>query len=349
MSSCKRRDDRRMEDSQPVEIAYDLVPFTDAIRDAYLELLPDQGQAIAAGKLEWKFRDNPAGTGMVAIARADGEIIGVNGFMPSRFMLGEREARAYQSMDTIVAPAARGKGVFPALLKCFYERTDGALIYGFPNASSSPGFFGKLGWSRFGPVPMLFRPLRTGYFLKRFGRLMPDVRVPILSRPLRDFERIARFDETATAAWRSFSTGIACALDRDADFLNWRLADHPAEEYDILRAPDGSFTVHSVSDKHGGRIGYLMEAIGAGATLAPLISASLRDMAASGADAALAWCLPGSPNYAAHRKAGFYPLPPKLRPVVINFGARPLRSEAGMDAITDPRGWYVSYLDSDTV
>lgn len=333
-----------------MSVEYSLEPFSASLRDAYLKLLPEQEQAIAGGKLEWKFRDNPAGTGMVAIARADGEIIGVNGFMPSRFTLSGRPARAYQSMDTIVTPAARGKGVFPALLQCFYERTDGALIYGFPNVNSSPGFFGKLGWSRFGPVPMLFRPLRSGYFLKRFGRLMPDVRVPILSRPLRDFERIARFDDEATAAWHRFSAGIACTLDRDADFLNWRLADHPTEKYEILRAPDGSFAVHSVSNKHGGRIGYLMEAIGTDATLAPLISASLREIAASGADAALAWCLPGSPNYSAYRKAGFYPLPPKLRPVVINFGARPLRAEGEMaETITDPRGWYCSYLDSDTV
>lgn len=333
-----------------MNVSYDLEPFTDAIRDAYLKLLPEQEQAIASGKLDWKFCSNPAGAGMVAVARGDGEIVGVNAFMPSGFSLRRQPVRAYQSMDTIVMPAARGKGVFPGLLNCFYERTDGALIYGFPNANSSPGFFGKLGWTHFGPVPMLFRPLRTGYFLKRFGRLLPDIRVPILSKPHRFAERIARFDDGATEMWRRFASDIECAVERDADYLNWRLADHPSEKYDILRTPDGSFTVYSTSDKHGGRIGYLMEAIGTPESLPPLIASSLREIARSGADAALAWCLPGSPNYAAYRKAGFYPLPPKLRPIIINFGARPLRAEAeAAKAVVNPAGWYISYLDSDTV
>ncbi|HEX8064318.1 MAG TPA: GNAT family N-acetyltransferase [Allosphingosinicella sp.] len=333
-----------------MNVSYDLEPFTDEIRDAYLKLLPEQEQAIASGKLDWKFSRNPAGAGTVAVARGDGDIIGVNAFMRSSFGLRGHPVRAYQSMDTIVMPAARGKGVFPGLLNCFYERTDGTLIYGFPNVNSSPGFFGKLGWTYFSPVPMLFRPLRTGYFLKRFGRLMPDIRVPVLARPHRSAERIESFDDSATDMWRRFARGIECAVERDADYLNWRLRDHPSEKYDILRSPDGSFTVHSTSDKHGGRIGYLMEAIGTPDSLPPLIASSLRQIAASGADAALAWCLPGSPNYSAYRKAGFYPLPTKLRSILINFGARPLRADPEASAaIVDPAGWYISYLDSDTV
>ena len=331
-------------------VEYSLEPFTDAVRDAYLKLLPDQEQLIASGKLEWKFRHNPAGAGMVAVARSDGDIIGVNAFMPSGFSVRGDSALGYQSMDTIVMPAARGKGVFPALLNCFYEQTHGALIYGFPNANSSPGFFGKLGWTHFGPVPILFRPLRTGYFLRRFGRLMPDFRVPLLSRFFEGAERITRFQDDATSMWHQFSSDITCAVDRTAEFLNWRLVDHPTEKYEILRSPDGSFTAHTVSDKHGGRIGYVMEAIGNSQSLPLLIASSLREIQASGADAALAWCLPGSPNYAAYRRAGFYPLPQKLRPITINFGARPLRADSEASAaILDSSDWYISYLDSDTV
>lgn len=330
-----------------MDVAFDLVGYTDAVRDAYLKLLPEQEQAIGRGKLEWKLRDGPAGTGAVAIARGDGEVIGVNAFMPSRFRIGGEVARGYQSMDTIVTPAARGKGVMSRLINVFYEKTDGALLYGFPNASSSPGFFNKLGWTRFGAVPMLFRPLRTGYFLKRFGRFLPDVRIPVLARAGRGLEEVARFDDSATEAWRRFAAPIGCAVERDADFLNWRLRDHPSERYRVRRAPDGSFAAHTVSEKHGGRIGYLMEAIGSGEALPGLIAAALRDMHAERADAALAWCLPWSRNYAAYRKAGFYPLPERLRPIEINFGARALHGPAA--EIEDPRRWYVSYLDSDTV
>jgi len=329
-----------------MDVEYDLVPFSEELRDAYVELLPEQEQAVARGKLEWKFRGQPGGEGLVAVARLGGNIIGLNGFMAGRFRLGGEEVRGYQSMDTIVMPEARGKGVFGKLLNTFYAKTDGALLYGFPNVNSAPAFFGKLGWTHFGAVPMLVRPLRTGIFRKKLSRLVPDVPIPIFARRARDAEEIARFDDRATEAWRRFASGVGCAVERDAAFLNWRIADHPTERYTILRRPDGAFTVGSVAEKHGARIGYLMEAVGDTSSLAPLIVETLRRLRGDGADLAFAWSHTWSPNYRAYRKAGFYPLPVKARPILINFGARPLRRDD--PAIAKAESWYISYLDSDT-
>lgn len=329
-----------------MDIEYELLPFSEELRNAYLELLPEQELEVARGKLEWKFRNMPAGTGLVAVARSGGRILGLNGFMAGPFKLGGGQVRGYQSMDTIVSPEARGQGVFGKLINSFYQNTDGALLYGFPNLNSSPAFFGKLGWSAFGAVPMLIRPLRAGYFLKRLAQALPDFQLPIFSRRLSQAEQIGRFDESATEIWRRFSAGIGCAIQREADYLNWRFADHPTERYTILRAPDGAFTVSNVAAKHGASIGYLMEAIGGNDSLPRLIAESLHRMRSAGADLAFAWCLPWSPNYRAYRKAGFYPLPARLRPIVINFGARALT--APDPAITSARSWYISYLDSDT-
>jgi GNAT superfamily N-acetyltransferase len=329
------------------DLELDLAPFSGEIRDAYLDLLPEQEAEVAGGKLDWKFRNNPAGPGLIATAREDGRLLGVNAFMAAAFRVDGERLRGYQSMDTVVTPAARGKGVFGRLVNCFYDEAGADLLYGFPNLNSSPGFFGKLGWLPFGPVPMLMRPLRTGVVLKRISRFLPDLPVPIFSRPLREARAVDRFGDEATSVWNRFAAPIGCAVERDAAFLNWRLADHPTERYQLWQAPDGAFAASNVTDKHGGRIGYLMEAVGPKATLAPLISTALRDMKARGAEIAFAWCLPGSPNYRAHRKAGFYPFSPRLRPIIINFGARPLGSDS--PSIRDARSWYLSYLDSDTV
>lgn len=330
-----------------LDLDYQLEPFSPALRDAYLALLPEQQQAVAAGKLEWKLRDNPAGAGLIAVARHGSEVVGVNAFMPAEFALAGRRLVGYQSMDTIVSPAARGQGVFGRLINCFYERSGAALLYGFPNESSAPGFFGKLGWKRFGTVPMLVRPLRTGVVLKRVARFLPDLPVPVLARPLREARPLGRFDDRATTAWQRMATSIGCAVARDAAYLNWRLVDHPTERYDILAAPDGAFSASTVADKHGAKVGYLMEAIGDSATGAGLVAASLRLMQRQGAEIAFAWCLPGAPNYAAYRRAGFYPFTDRLRPIIINFGARAIA--AADPAIEDVAAWYVSYLDSDTV
>lgn len=331
-----------------MRIDYDLVPFSDDIREAYLALLPEQEQAVARGKLEWKFRDAPAGPGLIATARDEaGQVVGVNAFMAGLFAVGGRRVRGYQSMDTIVSPAARGQGVFAKLINCFYEKADAALLYGFPNLNSSPGFFGRLGWTSFGSVPMLVRPLRTGYFARKLAGFLPDLPLPLFGSRCSNVERLTKFDDDVTEAWQRFSTDVKCTIERDRDFLNWRVADHPTEDYDVLRAPDGSFTVSAVSNKHGGRIGYLMEAIGSGKSLASLITTSLHELRGKGAELAFAWCLPWSPNYSAYRRAGFYPFPTKLRPIVINFGARALTDPD--NAIITGRSWYVSYLDSDTV
>lgn len=329
-----------------MDLRYDLVTYSDAVRDAYLELLPEQEVEVAGGKLEWKFRDPPGGEGLIAIAEHEGTVVGVNAFMAGRFKLGTSEVRGFQSMDTIVSPVARGQGVFKKLINCFYERTDGELLYGFPNLNSSPAFFGKLGWKHFGPVPMLARPLRTG-LLKRYARVLPDIPLPLFGRRCASAEVVARFDEGVTETWNRFSKEIGCAVQRDARFLNWRISDHPSERYTILRSPEGAITVYKVVAKHGARIGYLMEAIGPADALAPLIGETLHRMRRQGADLALAWCLPHSPNHVAHRRAGFYPLPERLRPIRINFGAR--RLNPGGSAAEVKESWYLSYLDSDTV
>ncbi|HEX8216336.1 MAG TPA: GNAT family N-acetyltransferase [Allosphingosinicella sp.] len=332
-----------------MSVEYERVCYSDAVVDAYRKLHPEQNDAIERGKLEWKLRNCPGGPGAVMIARSQGEIVGMNAFMPSRFRVGAEQVRAYQSMDTIVTPAARAKGVFVRLSTLFYESADAALIYGFPNAHSAPGFFGKLGWTHLSAVPMLVRPLRTGYFARRVSRFLPDLPLPHLARATQDPGRIERFDERTSALWRRFSAGIDCAVERDAEFLNWRLVDHPSERYTIVGDGDEAFAAWSVTHKHGARIGYLAEAIGVEtAPLAGLIASALCEMRAAGAELAFAWCLPWSPNYRAYRKAGFYPLPEMLRPIAIQFGARPLLEPAAAQIATR-RGWYISYLDSDTV
>lgn len=333
-----------------MDLTYTLQSFDPTVTRAYVGLLPEQERDITGGKLDWKFNNNPGGSGLAAIAWNCDTLVGLNAFMAARFRIGGQSSVGYQSMDTIVAPLARGKGAFGKLINRFYAEADAALLYGFPNASSSPGFFNKLGWTSFGPVPMLFRPLRSGYFLRRLGLPGPDIALPLPLRGLgaaANAREVDRFDEEATASWQRFTAGIGCAVERDAAFLNWRLIDHPVQRYNVLAAVDGSFVAWCVADKHDGRIGYIMEAIGEAATVTALIGVALRRMRKARADVALAWCLPHSPNFRSYRRAGLYVLPERLRPITINFGARALHGESAI--IGEVSNWYVSYLDSDTV
>jgi hypothetical protein len=238
-----------------------------------------------------------------------------------------------------------------------------AVLYAFPNDKSGPGFWGKLGWTRLAEPPFLVRPLRTRYFLSRLpkvGRMlgrMPDLALP---RPRavpaeRTIEAPAEWGAELDALWARFAAGIGVAVERDAAFLRWRFAEKPGERYEarVLRRDDRieGLVVWALKEKHGGRIGYLMELLHDPARPddgRALLSTAVRAMAEGGADAVLAWSLESAPNHAVYRRGGFLPMPEKLRPIRLNFGVRAL-DPALAPLVQDLRSWYLSYSDSDTV
>lgn len=327
-------------------LTYSVENFNTEIREAYLRLLPHQERAVGAGKLDWKFANNPAGSGKIAVCREGADIVGLNAFMAGAF---EDGVAAFQSMDTIVAPEARGQGVFNKLVNRFYEEQPGDILYGFPNLSSSPGFFGRLGWQQLGPAPMLVKPLRAGIFLKRLHRLLPDFPVSLFPPKMPSIRNVAKFDQKVEQVWSDFAmtNRVRLGLRRDATFMNWRLFDHPLAQYDGWAAGDEAFGASCIEDKHGGRIGYVMDAFGSEGGVVDLINGIVHKMHGQAVDAIFAWVLPHSSNYRAYRNAGFLPLPDRIRPIRLNFGARPLKAPGA--SVSPIRDWYLSYLDSDTV
>lgn len=329
-----------------MDLHFSLEDYDSQIREAYLRLLPHQERAVEAGKLDWKFAQNPAGKGRIAVCRSGGQIVGLNSFIAGAFGSG---IVSYQSIDTIVAPEARGQGVLNELVSQFYAETDGDMLYGFPNQSSSPGFFGPLGWQSLGPAPMLVKPMRTGLFLKRISRLFPDFALPSFLPAKHNIMPVKRFGAEVARVWDQFSArgAFQLGLRRDSGFLNWRLFDHPVADYKVWAFEQTAFAASCIEAKHGGRIGYVMDAFGDDAGVRHLVNGISQEMRQAKADAVFAWVLPHSPNYRAFRSAGFLPLPNKIRPIKLNFGARALQAEGV--APGDVRDWYISYLDSDTV
>ncbi len=322
--------------------------------------------------LAWQYADNPTGALFVdfALSPSD-ELAAIYATLPVRVRVAGEVALAIQSVDTITDQAFRGRGLFLQLAKRTYARAAAAgatLVYGFPNGNSAHGFFERLEWTSLDPVPFLIRPLRTRYLVERlklgaYARFIPDLPlfapldrlVAPFARRRGRLERVARFDDRATALWHAVAGTDLVGVERDARYLNWRLADKPHEDYDNMAVVDGdrmtAFASHCVKDKHGGRIGYLMEALArpdARGALRPLISRALADMSRRGADVALAWCLPHTPGYATLLQAGFLPLPERFRPIELHAGVRAF--VPGLAATVRERTrWYLSYLDSDTV
>lgn len=319
---------------------------------------------------QWQYINNPTGKLFVDFA-ADGadeqEIVAaIYAVLPVRFRVGTQSLLAVQSLDTMTDERYRGQGLFLRLAKRTFQRCaqEGvALVYGFPNGSSAHGFFSRLEWVCLDPVPFLIRPLRTRYLLGKVGMQgaagwLPDLALPARRPNLlasQEFRVLPAFDDACTSIWQRFSVGTQLAVERDAVYLNWRYLRKPKESYRCLGLYDEgrlvAFGVYCVKEKHGGRVGYVMELLHDPANrraARQLLRFVVREMAREGADVALAWCLSHSPNHPAFRASGFVPLPERLRPIELHFGVRRLAAPEQV-AVGNRENWYLSYSDSDTV
>ena len=342
-------------------IDYSLAVLDEEIEAAFVRLFPDDAADKSAARLRWRYHGSPHGPGRIAIARdkaKGGRIVGLIGLIALRLRTAQGQLQSFQAVDVVVDPDYRGHGVFSGLGKVAIEgaaELGKDVLWGFPNENAAPAWFGRFSWLRFGTVPFMVRPLRTGYFLGRFSNALRRIDLPIAipqteSDP--SVREIRDFGPEIERLWQRFAPP-GPGVDREALWLRWRLIDRPAADYRIAVTEKGGEVTAMVTsvllDRHGGRILYILEAMGTETgQLARLLKHEVSLAAGRGADAALCWCPPCAPNRRAYRRAGFFHLPDRLRPVTMHFGARPLR-EGSPATISDGAGWYLSYLDSDTI
>ncbi|HNU88804.1 MAG TPA: GNAT family N-acetyltransferase [Ferruginibacter sp.] len=276
---------------------------------------------------------------------------------------GNRKAAA-QSIDTLTDINYRGKGLFTKLASDVNKRLADAgtpFIYGFPNSSSAPGFFKKLGWQKIGDgsVPFLVRPIRFTFFLKKLMKAKESPAKPLQTatithdkiRAMKDFN-----DGRVNALAETFLSGKKYAVCRDSNYLNWRFVEKPDEQYSLYGYYESGvlkgFVVFTVKQKHGGNIGYIMDLIydpQEGKTGKALLKFAVKAMKQSGADLVLAWNFKESPNRPAFKSNLFFIMPEKLKTIQLFFGACLFDGSIDKAAFFNAANWYISYCDSDTV
>ena len=321
-------------------------PLSNEVRDTYVTAGLERGKH-GYQAINWTFESNPL---PFAVARVDGRIVGISGYIRSKIQFGNSTGIAFQAVDSFVSPEMRGRGLFTQLACAYdnYASEVGAdLVWGFPNDNAAPAWFGKLGWHKHGQVPFLIKPLRVGFFLRKIG-ITCDF--PITNAIDQNILPVTKLGDWTDVLWEKTSTSIGISIVRDQSFLQHRLLASPqAKNYRIVADTDESspsIVVTLEAHKHGGHIAYIMEALGESALL-PLLMSEIGRLTARGVEIALAWSYPWSPNYRTFLKAGFVPLPEFLRPIRIWFGCTP-KSPYAQQAIL-PELWYLSYLNSDGI
>ena len=340
-------------------ISISLRGFDDSVRRAYETLFADDPDKNA-DLLEWRFRRNPHGEAKFVVASDDDRVVGLIALVPTRLRNAPGELLGYQAIDTAVHPSRRGRGLFVRMGRLAEEADllGGELLWGFPNANAAPGWYGRLGWTNFGAVPLLMRPLRSSFLL---GRLHPKLRAVDFPLIWGRKSSAATYNDGALLSadfdklWGQVAPHFGITVDRGGEWMRWRLMEKPGSTYRCsgVKSLSGdleAFVAVKIADKHGSRLCYVMEAIAVPereAGLTRMLGAELARAARSGAEVALAWCPKSAPNYRAYRRVGFLPVPPRIRPIEINFGACALVPERAAAAAPNAR-WYASFLDSDT-
>jgi hypothetical protein len=320
-----------------------------------------EGSEKSPELLAWQYLANPFGELRVLAEDVQGEptFAAIYAMNPKRMRIGGQLVMALQSVDTLTSKQHRGRGLFVTLATEAYRQAaaDGYQgVYGFPNGNSIHGFTTKLNWSQLDPVPFLIRPIRVAYFsaaIRLPRRLLSHLAVPPFPVRVPDRYRVTEAfpsDFEIDDLWEHVVQRHKIAVERNSQFLRWRLA-RPGADYKLICLFEGTsleaFCCYTLVEKHGGRIGYVMELLGKSDRAQSLaLRLAVRNMHLQNADAVLAWSLEGSGNRSSFRKSRFFNLPARFRPIELHFGSSTFVADP---AFTTRSNWYLSYLDSDTV
>ncbi|MEP6762749.1 MAG: GNAT family N-acetyltransferase [Gemmatimonadaceae bacterium] len=338
--------------------------------DADLKLFHDcfvaNGSPRSIAMLRWQYFTPPAGPLLVNLAitnTPDARLAAIYAVFPVYMRAGGKRVLAVQSLNTLTDVAFRGRGLFISMATALYERAAKIgveLVYGFPNGNSAHGIFKRLQWDSLDPLPVLIRPLRTGYVLRKvragflarfFDFPLTFASSPKLASGL-EFRTVRNFDDALSELWNVFATSVGFAIERDAQYLAWRL-QRPGESYECFALyehdqPIGLAIIGSTMSSDGSRVGKLMDYYFLPThTFAGelVVAEAMHRLKARGCGVVWAWNFEHSANHAALRASGFFTMSAKLQGAEGHVGARAFTSLAN---IGDRKQWYISMLDSDT-
>jgi hypothetical protein len=251
--------------AQDSEIGVSLRGFDDSIRRAYESLFPGDPDK-SFDMLDWRFRRNPHGEGRFAVASHGDQIVGLIALVPTQLRTPGRDVPGYQAIDTAVHPSCRGRGLFVKMGRLAQDPQafGGDVLWGFPNANAAPGWYGRLGWTNFGEVPLLMRPLRSSFLLGRLHRKLRAVDFPLVrgGKSVGEiYTDASMLSSDFDGLWQRIAQQFGIAVDRGGEWMRWRLRDKPGASYRCVGLKSASaeleaFVATKVADKHGGRLAY---------------------------------------------------------------------------------------------
>ena len=173
----------------------------------------------------WKYQNNPAGSFIGFEAYYGSELTGFYGVIPEYYFVNGKRTLEFQSMDTMVHPSYRKRGVFTLLAKHTYDylkNTYGdVIIVGISGTQSTHGFVNKLNWNLAYQFSYSFQHKAILLFMSFFRKnhKLGVNRIDSFGANYSQF--IAKSTTSFGAIYKDFSI----------EFMNWRVIEHPIIKY----------------------------------------------------------------------------------------------------------------------
>ncbi|MDN5205386.1 GNAT family N-acetyltransferase [Fulvivirgaceae bacterium BMA10] len=209
----------------------------------------------------WKFRGPEKGEVETLLLAVSGErVVGQLGLVPVNFRVKGKIYKTYWTVDLMVDPDFRRRGIASKLYKRAIENCDIAVANGSNEGGS--GAMIKLGFEKIkGPKKMLFpidfRAVLSFKLSEKYDALVPFM--AILAKPLYFFRSI-KLHTTNTknirqVSWKELIEDVKKFQDElelphphhDKDFMHWRCSNFKDfnKEPRAIRTKDGSFAIYT--------------------------------------------------------------------------------------------------------
>ena len=170
----------------------------------------------------------------VFAAYHNGNVVGINGFIPMSYEYDGLTINVVESCDTAVDPNYRGQGIFTSLIMTaeeYYKNKGYDAMVGFPNKNSYGGFI-KMGWEDMHHTMKYFFPCNV----KKVANNMLGKKLPGFLDPIADIWFWIHNQNGMNNYSVSESNTISCEelkeyidegvihLLSDEDYLRWKLS-----------------------------------------------------------------------------------------------------------------------------
>ncbi|MEM7673523.1 MAG: GNAT family N-acetyltransferase [Verrucomicrobiota bacterium] len=334
---------------------------------------------------KWKYLERPGGRNSIAIAKdGKGAIVGQTGVSNYPFTIEGKERSGGQAQDIVVLDEYRGGRSFfklERLARDMLTAEGTEMSYGFSIEITRKVATKALGFTDIGqiikmvqvynPAPYIAQKLKIPGLSKVLGAVIrPLLKIKNKRAPKIDLgpdikiEEVTSFDERFDTLWNAEKDRYGVISNRDSQYLNWRYANNPVQEFTALAAVRGGEILgYIIFEKKSGfrsfsTLSVQVNAATRGEILDFFVSQSedvrsediLKRLFREAQDILIekkveiisVWCLPHMRMYGMLSKLGF-----KERPTPHNLIVRKHSEGSEMDRIFDLKSWYLTHGDKD--